>query len=409
MKQSYTPSDEILAKYATLLVEFGMTDKNQKPLPKGSVIQYVVPEVAKPLYFHLQNAILQAGYQPIGVFLPCNDNSYKFEKGFYDHASKAQREYIPEIFNQGVVNQIDGNIRILAETDLQGLDTVDPKKVMERTRAIQKGKKLYYDKVDQNKLAWTLGLYGTDTMAKEAGMSLKSYWQQIIKACYLDTKNPVAEWKKIDKTVQLTCKKLTKLQIKSLHLSGKDVELTVGIGKDRLWKAGGGCNIPSYEVFTSPNCHEINGWIQFTQPLYRYGKRIEDIKLVFVDGKVTKATASQNQALLIEMIKTKGGDRVGEFSLTDARLSRITKFMAETLYDENVGGKYGNTHIALGFCFKECYAGDSSKFNDEKWEKLGFNLSSIHNDIVSTTDRTVTATLYDGTEKVIYQNGQFRI
>jgi len=409
MKQSYRPSDEILAKYAELLVKFGMTDQAGKPLVKGSVVQFVVPEVAKPLYYHLQNAILKNGYNPLGVFLPCDDDQYKIEKGFYDSAKKQQLEFIPEKFNHGLVNEIDGNIRILAETDLQSLNDVDPKIVMSRTKALQKGKKLYYDKIDRGQLAWTLGLYGTDTMAKEAGMNLKSYWNQIIKACYLDTIDPVAQWKQINRTVQQTSKKLTDMHIKSLHMVGPNVDLKIGIGKDRIWKAGGGCNIPSYEVFTSPHCHQIEGWIKFDQPLYRYGKRIEDIKLIFKGGKVTTASASKNLSLLEEMLKVKNGNRVGEFSLTDTRLSRITKFMAETLYDENVGGKYGNTHLALGFCFKECFTGKSQTLSDEDWDKLGFNISNLHNDIISTTDRTVTATLYDGTTKVIYKKGQFTV
>lgn len=238
---------------------------------------------------------------------------------------------------------------------------------------------------------------------------LKDYWKQIIQACYLDKDNPVAEWKRIDTTVKQTCAKLERLEIKSLHVHGPEVDLTIGIGKDRLWRAGGGCNVPSYEVFTSPNCNQINGWINFNQPLFRYGKRIENINLQFKNGKVVKASATKNEAMLHNMIKIKGGDRIGEFSLTDARLSRITKFMAETLYDENMGGKYGNTHLALGFCFKECYRGNGRKFTDEQWQKLGFNQSTIHTDIVSTTDRTVTATLYDGTQKVIYEKGQFTI
>jgi aminopeptidase len=54
------------------------------------------------------------------------------------------------------------------------------------------------------------------------------------------------------------------------------------------------------------------------------------------------------------MLNTPGGNKLGEFSLTDARLSKITKFMAEILYDENTGGKYGNTHVALGSAFRDC-------------------------------------------------------
>ncbi len=58
--------------------------------------------------------------------------------------------------------------------------------------------------------------------------------------------------------------------------------------------------------------------------------------------------AAENEPLLHEMIATENADRVGEFSLTDSRLSPIDRFMADTLYDENIGGPFGNTHVALG-------------------------------------------------------------
>ena len=93
--------------------------------------------------------------------------------------------------------------------------------------------------------------------------------------------------------------------------------------------------------------------------------------------------------------------------MTDRRFSRISKFMAETLYDENVGGPEGNTHVAIGNAFNESRKGDVANLTKEDLEKLGLNQSAEHVDIVSTAPRTVTATLVDGTEKVIYQNGEF--
>ena len=121
------------------------------------------------------------------------------------------------------------------------------------------------------------------------------------------------------------------------------------------------------------------------------------------------ASAEENERVLKEMIATEGADRIGEFSLTDRRFSRITKFMAETLYDENVGGPFGNTHLALGKSYHDCYAGDPATVSAEGWEELGFNDSTVHTDIVSTADRTVTARLRDGSERVIYEAGRFEL
>jgi aminopeptidase len=57
--------------------------------------------------------------------------------------------------------------------------------------------------------------------------------------------------------------------------------------------------------------------------------------------------------------------------------------------------------------YRDTYAGDVSKLTTKEAERLGFNDSSVHTDIISTTDRTVTAHLKDGTEKVIYRDGMF--
>lgn len=408
-KQSYTPNAKTLAKYADLIVRFGLQTQSGKAPKKGSVIQFTVPEVAKPLYFHLQAAILKNGHHPLGNFIPSSDETYTFERNFYTNASKDQLEFIPTKYHKALIDQIDATIYVVAETNTHELDGISGEKVMSRSKVMRPIKDLKFKKIDAGKLSWTIVMYGTDQTAAEAGMSSKVFWDQIIKACYLDHKNPVAEWHRIDRTVSKTAKKLTEMLIKELHWSGKDIDLTVGIGKDRTWRAGGGNNIPSYEVFTSPNFREVNGWIRFNQPHYKYNKRIEDIELWFENGKVVKSKATKNHDLLKSMLKTEGGNQLGEISLTDSRLSRITKPTGEILYDENMGGRYGNTHVAIGFSFHDCYKGDGAKFTKKQWRDLGFNDSIVHSDFVSTTNRTVTATLYDGSEVVIYKDGKFTI
>ncbi len=408
IKSTYTPPAAILEKYANLIVEFGLQNRaGQAPKP-GAVVHFIVPEAARPLYFYLQKAILRHGYHPMGEYLPSSDETYNFESSFFAEANEAQRTFEPYQYNKGQVDQADCVIRILADTLPHGLKKIPAEHILAQRRAQKKSRDYKWKKINDDKLYWTLALYGTEAMAKEAGLGLKAYWQQIINACYLDSKNPTKEWFKINDTVQGVAKRLTAMQIQRLHWLGADVDMTVGIGSDRVWLAGGGNNIPSFEVFTSPNYREVDGWIRFNQPLYVFGNMIEGIELWFEHGVVVKSKATKNHKLLRQIIETKGGDCLGEVSLTDRRLSRITKFMADTLYDENTGGEFGNTHMALGTSFHECYTGPAPK-NTAAWDKLGYNDSVVHHDIVSTTDRTVTATLADGTSKVIYKKGQFTI
>ncbi len=89
-----------------------------------------------------------------------------------------------------------------------------------------------------------------------------------------------------------------------------------------------------------------------------------------------------------------GACPVGEFSLTDKRFSRITT-LPETLFDENFGGKAGNSHIALGSS-GDTFNGDPAKLTGALKKKLGFNDSALHWDLVNTEPKTVTAHLTDG-------------
>jgi hypothetical protein len=99
---------------------------------------------------------------------------------------------------------------------------------------------------------------------------------------------------------------------------------TLAMGKDRKWLGGTGRNIPSFEVFTSPDWRGTEGWIRFNQPLYRYGSMVKGIELEFKKGRVVKATAKENEKLLKEMLATdEGASQIGEYSLTDKRLSEL--------------------------------------------------------------------------------------
>jgi aminopeptidase len=102
-----------------------------------------------------------------------------------------------------------------------------------------------------------------------------------------------------------------------------------------------------------------------------------------------------------------GACRVGEFSLTDRRFSRITRFMADTLYDENFGGRYGNCHIALGSSYSNAYSGDPRALTRPNRRALGFNESALHWDLVNTENKTVRVTTGGGKTITIYDKGIF--
>lgn len=225
---------------------------------------------------------------------------------------------------------------------------------------------LKYKKEETGKFSWTLALFGTPEMAKEINMTSKKYWEQIVKACYLNYPDPIKKWRDTDAKIDAYRKKLDDLLINKMHVVGKDVDLWIKLSLKSAWKGGGGANIPSFEIFTSPDWRGTNGWIKFSEPLYVYGNVVTGIELWFENGRVIKSRATKNYKVLKAMIDTENADKIGEFSLTDNHFSEITEFMDETLFDENVGGKFGNTHVALGRAYKDCYKGNPSKISSKQ-------------------------------------------
>ena len=404
---AYTPPQQTLARYADVLVNFALGGgEGVKP---GEVVLVTAAEAAKPLYVELIRAVLRAGAHPIGHYLPDDDADYNLGRDFFELANDAQIDFFPAHYRRGLVDEIDHMVAALSDSDMHALEGVPPGKIMRRGAAMKPWMEWRDEKESAGRFTWTLALYGTQAMAAEAGLSEPDYWQQIIDACFLDEADPIARWREVTSQINDYVERLNGLEIEDMHVVGADVDLHIKLGEKRRWVGGSGRNIPSFEIFTSPDWRGTEGWIYFNQPLYRYGALVTGVRLEFEHGLVVKASADQNEDLIKEMIATANADKVGEFSLTDGRFSRITKFMAETLFDENVGGPYGNTHIALGNSYHDCYAGDANSVSREQWEELGFNDSSVHTDIISTTDRTVTATLSDGEALVIYADGRFQL
>ncbi len=401
----YTPPQEVLERYARVLVDFALGGGNG--IRQGDVVRIAAPECARPLYVELNRAVWRSGGHVLSAYQPDDDAGANLQRDFFELASDAQLEHFPSSYMRGLVDEMDHQVSVIATTDPRALDSVDPARIMRRGEAMRQLLDWRGDKENEGRFTWTLGLYGTEAMAAEADLDLEQYWEQIIHACFLDSEDPLSRWREIGERLDSTRERLDALQIERVHVTGEDVDLRVRVGEARRWLGGRGRNIPSFEIFTSPDWRGTEGWIHCDQPLYRYGNLVRGIRLEFSDGRVTRASAEENERVLKEMIATEGADRIGEFSLTDRRFSRITRFMAQTLYDENVGGEFGNTHIALGRSYQDAYDGDPGSLDPADWERLGFNNSSVHTDVVSTTQRTVTATLADGSERVIYRDGEF--
>ena len=370
---------------------------------KGDIVAIFYDLGSLSLAEILHKKLLQKG---LNVIMRMKNTS-KIEFDFFDIASDDQLKFLAP-WDKIFYNNLNGSIYLSAPFSLTHLKGISPRKLTIPSKVRKPLQEITNKREQEGKFGWTLCLLPTQALADYAGMSLKQYAREIVKACYLDKKNPVSIWKSLSRKVENIKKWLNGLDIEYLHIESKNINLKIRLGEKRKWLGVSGHNIPSFEIFTSPDWRGAEGRYYANVPEFKSGNSAKGIRLLFKDGRVTKVSAREGEKFVKKQIKMdKGASQIGEISFTDKRFSPIRKYMASGLYDENVGGKYGNCHMALGRSFADAYTGDQKKLDKKLKEKLGFNNSALHWDLINTENKKVTAHLKSGEKVVIYENGIF--
>ena len=391
-----------LERYADVLW-WGLTTAKKVPFKKNDIVLIRYNSSAVGLAEVLYAGLISKGMHPVQRVSP----SATMEKDFYLRSTNRQLVFIPP-GEKELMSRLNGSIYLHAPESITHLSDVAPRKIGKTTVAQKTLRDILNRREARGSFSWTLCIYPTAELAGQAGISLEQYTRQVVKACFLSKSDPVSEWRQIYDNARSIKKWLNSLKVKFLHVESDTIDLEIKPGEKRQWIGISGRNIPSFEIFVSPDWRGTRGKYHADQPSYRSGNRVEGVRLEFNKGKVRKVSAQTGQAFVKNQLKMdKGADKMGEFSLTDQRFSRITRFMANTLFDENYGGKNGNCHIALGSSYSNTYAGDSKRLNQALKQKLGFNESALHWDLVNTEKKRVTAHLQTGKAVTIYENGRF--
>jgi aminopeptidase len=392
-----------LQRYADILFWALKTARKRKFTRNDVVlIQYHLP--ALPLAEILHARVIKLGMHPVQRLMPTT----AMEKNFYQHSNSRQLEFTPP-GEEELYQNLNGSIFLYAPGSITHLSDVDPRKVGKATIA----KKFLRDILDKREgagsFSWTLCVLPTEELARHAKLSIKDYKNQIVKACFLNKKSPVAAWQHIYKKITDIKKWLNSMKISRIHIESDNIDLVIIPGEKRKWIGLSGHNIPSFETFLSPDWRGTSGVYYADQPSFRSGNHVKGVRLEFRKGSIVSISAQKGEDFLKKQLAMdSGANKVGEFSLTDRRFSKINAFMANTLYDENHGGQYGNCHIALGSSYADTYNGDPAELTNALKKKLGFNDSALHWDLVNTERKRVNAHLTSGEKVTIYENGRFR-
>lgn len=391
-----------LERYADVLL-WGISKGKKKPFRPYDNLLVIYDLPALPLLEALHKKLVE---RRINTVMRASMNP-AMEYHYMSLSDRKQRQYIAP-GEQELYRNLNGYIFLHAPMSLTHLRDIDPVRINEVMITRKTLRNILNKRESEGVFNWTLCTYPTEALARQAGATLKAYASQIRKACFLNEKDPAGKWEEIFTAAGDIKKWLNSLPITRLMVESRSVDLELSLGRMRMFVGVSGRNIPSFEIFTSPDWRGTRGRYYADMPSFRNGNYIEGVNLVFEKGKVTRASAVKGGSFVNSTISMDpGARRIGEFSLTDRRFSRIDRFMADTLFDENFGGRFGNCHIALGSSYANTYRGDAAELSPKLKTGLGFNDSALHWDLVNTEKKSVTAVLKNGKKLLIYDGGIF--
>jgi aminopeptidase len=333
--QGETVADPRIEKWAKALVGYSVE------VSAGQTVAILGHPAAEPLIRATHREVVRKGAFPVVIYTPEGTQADLLAEG-----SDEQLRFISPI-DRFVRAEADVTINIRAESNTRRMSHVDPSRQAVYAAARRELFETYMARAADGRLDWTLTLYPTDAYAQDADMETEAYTDFVLSACKLDRDDPVAAWLELKAEQQRLIDWLDGR--KEVHLSGNDIDLTLSI-EGRTWiNSDGKRNFPSGEIFTGPVEDSVNGSIRFSFPVVMAGRQIEDIRLRFENGKVVDATASKNEAYLIQQLDTDPGARfLGEFAFgTNFDIQVFTK---NILFDEKIGG---TVHMAVGLGYPE--------------------------------------------------------
>ncbi|MCP3951207.1 MAG: aminopeptidase [Desulfobacterales bacterium] len=391
-----------IERYADVLL-WGLEISRKGRIRKNDtiLIRYHLPALvlAEALYERL----LERGLNPLQRV----DPSPGMERSFFKHSNRKQLLFHPP-GDRELYENLNGSIFLHAPESITHLSDIDPGKIGKFAVSRKYLRDILTRREEKGEFSWTLCTYPTRALAAHAKLTQKEYCQQIITACFLNKTNPLAQWRQIFKDAGRIKRWLSRMAVKHYHIQSANTDLEITPGQERRWIGVSGHNIPSFELFVSPDWRGTRGVYFANQPSFRNGNYVTDIRLEFNRGKVIGISAEKGENFVKnQLAMDKGARRLGEFSLTDKRFSKINRFMANTLFDENFGGSQGNCHVALGASYSDTYAGEPASLTRKLKERLGFNDSALHWDLVNTEKKRVVAHLKTGKRVTIYENGKF--
>lgn len=393
-------------KYIDLLIKRCMNLENKKSV----LINYSM-EISD-FVDKLINEIKKYGIEDIYLDKYDNEEIHDFLK---NHSIEEIKK--SSLFNSSIWDEYaERNASFLIiETEYPGvMDDIDDEKIGLSSKLKRESRPLYRKMVEKCELDWCIAAYPGELWAKSIFPNVSNSYEllknKIFKMCMLDEEDPLGAWDNHLEKQNKVINYLNSLNLEKLVYSNSlGTNLTIYLPEKYLYSSAKDRNVivnmPSYEVFTSPDWRKTEGIVYSSKSLTYNGAIVDDFWIKFRNGKVVEYDAKRGREILKSIIES--DDRscyLGECALVEktSPIAIEDIVFGTTLIDENA-----SCHLALGAGFPECIR-DGIKLTDKELIETGINVSKNHVDfMIGTDDLKIKGITRDGRNIFVFEEGKF--
>ena len=396
--------EDRLERYAELIVKFGVNVQPGQILDLGSGLGKE----------ELTRALTASAYKRGAKFVDVNYWDPWLKRIRVQHASDDVLDFVPRWYGERTLElgeERGATILLSGPLAPHLYDDLDPERL---GRDVFPRVKEWTTVINARTVNWCIAPGPSDKWAElvypdlEPEAALEKLWEQVMHVCRMDAPDPEAAWRERSGALKSVAERLGERRFDAIHLEGGGTDLTVGLLPSSRWIGGGDetvdgiahmANLPTEEVFTTPDPERADGIVRATKPLYSQGRIINGLTVRFEGGRAVQIDAESGAETLRAVVaQDEGGVHLGELALVDreGRIGPLNTVFYDTLLDENAA-----SHIALGSAYEAAVAQE---------DVPRINRSSIHVDfMIGSEEVDVTGITRDGERVPVLRQSVWQI